>query len=94
MPQSPDDPFRDEGPVPAAPKTTRIRVDWTRGARLLGRGESPDAVAAALGIDEERLWRHLKASRRFQRLLNETLGMRRLTADPRQGARQAGNTPE
>lgn len=75
----PDHPFPDQRPA-AAPKRTRRRIAWTRGARLLGRGESPASVAAALGIEEERLWRHLKASRRFKRLLAETLDLQGFSA--------------
>lgn len=69
--------------VPAAPKKTRTRVAWTRGARLLGRGLSPEAVAAALGVEEERLWRHLRTSRRFCRLLSETIDLQRFSAELR-----------
>lgn len=54
-----------------AGKTTRIRIDWKRGAALLVGGETPDAVAAALGITEDRLWRHLRRSARFQFLLRQ-----------------------
>lgn len=49
----------------------RVRIDWKRGAALLVKGEAPDAVAAALGITQERLWRHLRNSARFQFLLRQ-----------------------
>lgn len=61
-------------PAPAAPpagKKTRVRIDWSRGAALLVAGEAPDAVAAALGITQDRLWRHLRNSARFQFLLRQ-----------------------
>lgn len=49
----------------------RVRIAWARGAALLVAGEAPAAVAAALGITEERLWRHLRNSARFQFLLRQ-----------------------
>jgi hypothetical protein len=49
----------------------RVRIDWKRGADLLVAGETPGAVAAALGITEDRLWRHLRNSARFQFLLRQ-----------------------
>ena len=54
-----------------AGKKTRVRIDWKRGAILLVAGEAPEAIAAALGITEERLWRHLRNSARFQFLLRQ-----------------------
>lgn len=57
--------------VPPAGIKTRMRIAWTRGAALLVAGEAPAAVAAALGITEERLWRHLRNSARFQFLLRQ-----------------------
>lgn len=59
------------GAAAPAGKKTRVRIDWKRGAALLVAGETPDAVAAALGITEERLWRHLRGSARFQFLLRQ-----------------------
>jgi hypothetical protein len=40
-------------------------------------------VAAALGVEEERLSRHLKRSRRFRRLLSETIDLQRFSAELR-----------
>jgi hypothetical protein len=57
--------------TPQADKKTRVRIDWKRGAALLVAGETPDAVAAALGITQDRLWRHLRSSLRFQFLLRQ-----------------------
>jgi hypothetical protein len=48
-----------------------VRIDWKRGAALLVAGETPEAVAAALGITEDRLWLHLRRSARFQFLLRQ-----------------------
>ncbi|QDO98302.1 hypothetical protein FNB15_13930 [Ferrovibrio terrae] len=56
----------------------RVRIDWKRGAALLIDGETPTAVCAALGIDEDRLWRHLRGSLRFQYLLRQARERRRL----------------
>lgn len=57
--------------TPRAGKKTRIRIDWKRGAALLVAGETPDAIAAALGITTDRLWGHLRRSARFQFLLRQ-----------------------
>lgn len=67
------DPFKDESLGRKPPPKTRIRIDWKRGAKLLAAGEPPEAVAAALGIEEDRLWRHLNRSPRFQFLLRQAL---------------------
>lgn len=56
----------------------RVRIDWKRGAALLIDGETPTAICAALGIDEDRLWRHLRGSLRFQYLLRQARERRRL----------------
>lgn len=66
------------GPAPRTPVAKRVRVDWKRGASLLIDGEKPSAVAAALGIDEERLWQHLRKSLRFQFLLRQARERRQL----------------
>lgn len=79
MPRNAYDPFKDESLGHPAPKT-RFRVDWTRGARLLAMGEASEAVAAALGIPEDRLWRHFHKSLRFQFLFRQALERRRLMA--------------
>lgn len=56
----------------------RVRIDWKRGASLLIDGETPTAVCTALGIDEDRLWRHLRGSLRFQYLLRQARERRQL----------------
>lgn len=56
------------------------RIDWKRGARLLVDGGQPAAVAAELGIDEERLWRQLRRSLRFRFYIRQQLERRRLMA--------------
>jgi hypothetical protein len=56
----------------------RVRIDWKRGASLLIDGETPTAICAALGIDEDRLWRHLRSSLRFQHLLRQARERRQL----------------
>jgi hypothetical protein len=56
----------------------RVRIDWKRGAALLIDGETPTAICTALGIDEDRLWRHLRGSLRFQYLLRQARERRRL----------------
>lgn len=61
------DPARDV----ASAGRKRVRIAWTRGAAMLVAGEAPADVAAALGITEDRLWRHLRNSARFQFLLRQ-----------------------
>lgn len=62
----------------AAPPRQRARIDWKRGASLLVEGEKPSAVAAALGIAEDKLWLHLRNSLRFQFLLRQARERRQL----------------
>ncbi|WP_370152841.1 hypothetical protein [Ferrovibrio sp.] len=56
----------------------RRQVDWQRGARLLAGGMTVEAVAAALGIAEERLWRHLDTSRLMRRRIRQRLQEQRV----------------
>ncbi|MFC3676852.1 hypothetical protein [Ferrovibrio xuzhouensis] len=49
-------------------------IDWRRGARLLAEGLPVAAVAAALHIDPEHVWRHLETSHRFRRYVRQALG--------------------
>lgn len=73
------DPFKDEyihrrppsasSPSAAARSIGRARpklIDWRRAAKLLAQGQTPEAIAAALGIAEGRIWRHWRKSRRFR----------------------------
>ena len=78
------DPFKDESlgrpALGQSGRKTRIRVDWKRGAKLLAGGEPAEAVAAALGIEEDRLWRHFHKSLRFQFLFRQAQERNRLMA--------------
>ena len=54
-------------PATATPGRRRPKlVDWRRAARLLADGQSPEQIAATLGIEEAHFWRHLRNSLRFQ----------------------------
>jgi hypothetical protein len=64
--------------TPDSAPRNRVRIDWKRGAALLIDGETPSAVCAALGIDDARLWRHLRSSLRFQYLLRQARERRQL----------------
>lgn len=70
-------------PMPAAkPKRkSPVRIDWKEIARRLAEGARPAAVAAAAGIDEDRLWRHLRASLRFRFYLSQALERQQLLAE-------------
>lgn len=47
----------------------RRSVDWRHAARLWVKGIAPAAIAAELGISEERLWVHRERSARFRRFV-------------------------
>lgn len=61
----------------APPKRPYTKIDWKRGAKLLAAGLDAEDVAAALGIDEDRLWRHLHRSLRFRFLVRQAAERRR-----------------
>lgn len=67
----------------------QIRIDWQHGASLLVEGHRPAAVAAALGIPEVRLWRHLRHSLRFRILIGRAMERQRLLAQIQYGSLQA-----
>lgn len=73
----------------AAPRPKRkspTRIDWKGIARQLAEGARPTTVAAAAGIEEDRLWRHLRASLRFRFYLAQALERQRLLAGLQLGA--------
>lgn len=103
MPLHPFNPVTDnQNPDPAAPPETAARrrkspqlIDWRRAAQLLAGGEVPGAVAAALGIPERRLWRHLEQSVTFKLLISRAAGRRRdLDRLIRYGEEQFSLVPE
>lgn len=79
------DPFKDETlgtpdepPIVKRKRRSPVQIDWKGAARRLAEGETPHAVAVALGIDEDRVWRHLKNSLRFRFWLAQALERQRL----------------
>ncbi|HLT77412.1 MAG TPA: hypothetical protein VKZ87_08500 [Ferrovibrio sp.] len=73
-------PYKDTFPDGAAPPKARHRVDWKQAAQRLAAGEPGGQVAAALGISEDRLWRHFDRSARFRFLFRRALERSRLSA--------------
>lgn len=82
MPYRPEnDPFKEEyipPPTPAPPR--RPQIAWRRGAVMWADGEELSAICAALGIDEDRFWRHVRNSQRFRFLIQQAGERRRLQA--------------
>lgn len=89
MPYRPEnDPFKEEYvPPPAQPqselKPRRPQIAWRRGAVMWADGEELPAICAALGIDEDRFWRHVRNSQRFRFLIQQAGERRRLQAQLR-----------
>lgn len=88
MPYRPEnDPFKEEYIPPAQPqselKPRRPQIAWRRGAVMWADGEDLSAICAALGIDEERFWRHVRNSQRFRFLIQQAGERRRLQAQLR-----------
>ena len=71
-------------PTPASPATIRARpvmIPWRDVARRLAESEKPGAIAAGLGIDEDRIWRHLRKSLRFRTYLRQAIERQKYLAD-------------
>lgn len=64
------------------PRQRRI-IAWKQGAQMLADGAAVGAVAAALGIDEDRLWQHMQRSARFGFHLEQAIDRNRLLAQLR-----------
>ncbi len=54
------------------------RYDWPLAAKLLAAGRPAEEVAAALGCDEARVWRHLRASPTFRAMVEKEAERSRL----------------
>lgn len=82
MPYRPEnDPFKEEYIPPAQPiPPRRPQIAWRRGAVMWADGEDLSAICAALGIDEDRFWRHVRNSQRFRFLIQQAGERRRLQA--------------
>lgn len=75
--------------APASAPAQRHRIDWKRGAQLLVAGQRPADVADALGIPEDRLWKHLSRSLRFATHIRRAMDRQRLLAQIQYPALQA-----
>ena len=67
-------------PVPEPAPSPARRIPWRDIARRLAAGAQPAAIAADLGLQEDRIWRHLRRSLRFRFYLQQALDRQRLLA--------------
>lgn len=81
MPRDSYDPFKDETLGQKARRKPALRIDWKTAARRLAEGAPVAIVAGELGIEEERIWRHLKRSLRFRHYLRQAFGRQRLMTE-------------
>ncbi|MBP7065343.1 hypothetical protein [Ferrovibrio sp.] len=65
-------------PVRLSGRASPRRYDWPRAAKLLAAGTPAGEVAEALGCDEARVWRHLKASAIFRGMVEKEAERNRL----------------
>ncbi len=66
-------------PTPSGRKRP-VSIPWREIACRLAEGAKPAAVAADLGLPEERIWRHLRNSLRFRYYLKQAVERQRLLA--------------
>jgi hypothetical protein len=66
-------------PTPSGRKRP-VHIPWREIASRLAEGAKPAAVAADLGLQEERIWRHLRKSLRFRYYLRQAMERQRLLA--------------
>ena len=57
-----------------------VAIPWREVACRLAEGAKPAAIAADLGLQEERIWRHLRKSLRFRFYLRQAVERQRLLA--------------
>lgn len=72
-----------DAPCPPAIPSGRKRpvsIPWREIACRLAEGAKPAAIAAGLGLPEERIWRHLRNSLRFRHYLKQAVERQRLLA--------------
>lgn len=69
-------------PLPATPSGRKrpVTIPWREVACRLAEGARPGAIAADLGLAEERIWRHLRKSLRFRFYLRQAMERQRLLA--------------
>ncbi|MBS4044692.1 MAG: hypothetical protein KG075_00010 [Alphaproteobacteria bacterium] len=67
-------------PSQATAKASPARIPWREIARRLAGGAQPAALAPEYGIDEDRIWRHLRKSLRFRFYLQQAVDRQRLLA--------------
>ncbi|WP_300298611.1 hypothetical protein [Ferrovibrio sp.] len=77
-----------------AGRQPRRYIDWNQAARLMAEGQAPAAAAAALGISENRLWRHFETSSHFRGLILRAAERRRCLALALQAADDGANAPD
>lgn len=63
--------------LPARPPRAYTRIDWKTAVDLLADGHSAVQAATAIGISEDRLWRHWQRSQRFRNHVQALVERRR-----------------
>lgn len=63
--------------LPARPPRAYTRIDWKTAVDLLADGHSAVQAATAIGISEDRLWRHWQRSQRFRNHVQASVERRR-----------------
>lgn len=66
---------------PGQRRASPVQIPWREIACRLADGARPAAIAADLGLQEERIWRHLRQSLRFRFYLRQAMERRRLLAE-------------
>lgn len=69
----------------------RRYIDWRQAACLLAAGQAAAVAAAAIGVSEDRLMRHLETSPHFVRLILRAGDGRRRLARTLQEGRETGD---
>lgn len=80
MPRNAYDPFKDESLGQKPKRKPATRIDWKTVALRMAEGAAAQAVAAEFGLQEDRIWKHLRRSLRFRHYLTQAIERRRLTA--------------
>lgn len=67
-------------PTTPSGRKSPVTIPWREVACRLAEGARPAAIAADLGLREERIWRHLRKSLRFRFWLRQAMERQRLLA--------------
>lgn len=71
----------------------RRYIDWKQAARLMVAGQTPALAAAAIGVSENKFWRHFETSAHFRGLVQQAGQSRRSLALALQTAAEGTDKP-